>query len=144
MIANVYGMSRKRQQRLLNREIRRMNKILSEDNLWRGRFFARQAPKFACYEKYEDGSGGTLFVPIRFYDKLTLGWIEYWGDAGEWLPPFNHLWVTMNDFIVEDLKVWNDSVDPRTDTKDYRDIDNDFVVAHSKPAIPFPIKRCHL
>ena len=107
--------NRKHLQRALNRELRKMNTSLREDDLWLGRFEVRQIR--AGYEHWSDGSGGILYATVRMVDKAT----GYYKDnfievfcVGKFYPW--HLWEKMNKFIIEDSGAWGNG---RPDAENY-------------------------
>lgn len=109
--------NRKVHQRAMNRLVRKMNKHIENDDLWLGRFYAKQIA--SSWHPYEDGSGADLFVRLRFIDKKTkctydTGWksVHYWSFGAR-------LYWTMNWFIVEYCDVWRNE-DPINDRIDYR------------------------
>jgi hypothetical protein len=110
---------RKRYQRALNHAIRDLNKNIAEDNLWKGRFYFFQ--KDARWEEFPDGSGGILHAYIRGYDKAT----GYYRDCKIEYAPFLtfanwHIWDFGNQFIVEDVRVWDEIPRPSiTAVKDW-------------------------
>ena len=75
----IISTNRKTHQRKLNKVIKALNKNIENDDLWMGRFFIRQYS--AEFYKYEDGSGGELYVYLRFYDKKDKKYMEYYGDS---------------------------------------------------------------
>lgn len=108
--------NRKRHQRVINKAIRDMNKNIQNDNLWNGRFFCRliHSPKWTLYE---DKSGGIMFVNVEFCDKKT---------QKRWIQGFNtndmisyHFWMAMNDFIVKQIKVWDEEPAPSIHNPEY-------------------------
>ena len=117
----MYSMNRKKHQRAVNRIVRGLNKSIENDDLWRGRFVCRQ--KEACFAIYEDYSGATLIVRLRFYDKKTGITADYFTDSEVLTGLFgaNRLFWEMNDFIVNTCDVWRKE-DPRQDKTDYRKI----------------------
>ena len=112
----------------MNALIRKINKCIEEDDLWQGRFFIRQYSADEFY-KYEDNSGGTLYVTLRFYDKEDMKYQEYCGDTCV-ICHLNgaRLWWTMNEFITETSSAWQGH-NPYENKKSYLDISNDDVVA---------------
>ena len=117
----VYSNNRKKQQRKMNRMIRKMNKNIENDSLWKGRFYAHQV-KGSYFTPYEDKSGAELFVQIEFVDRktgktmltadLVASWCHWNGVK---------IWEKMNYFIVNWCDVWRE--DPRPSEKnaiDYR------------------------
>lgn len=119
---------RKKAQKQINRKVRDLNKNIQEDNLWKGRFEVRQ--KEAKWEDFWDGSGGELYITLRFYDKKTGYYKDRLFDTvypGRNLF-FNHqLFVAMNEFIINDCDVWNEDPSPRESEK--------FVVDYTKKHI---------
>lgn len=58
---------RKATQRKFNADMRFVNRVIENDDLWQGRFVVRQ--KKSSWNLFNDGSGGILFVIADFYDK---------------------------------------------------------------------------
>lgn len=114
----------KKIKRDINRSMRRMNENIVNDDLWRGRFEVRME-QFQ-YRWYEDKSGIDAHVLLRYTDlKTGKVWRKWYNDIelsshfGGW-----HLFVDMNNFIVEECKVWDmdrdDPNHPRNDKTVYR------------------------
>lgn len=101
-----YSGSRKRHQRQVNKVFRTLNKIIEEDELWQGRFVARQRASY--FVQYEDKSGYYLIVVYDFLDKKTGQTSRLYNELGWSLSFFNgtKLFMQMNDFIVLDCDVW--------------------------------------
>ena len=97
-------------QRRVNAVVRRQNKALEEDNLWCGRFVVRQ--KQAVIHEYSDKSGWYGRFVMRIYDKKTGLYKEECFNNYE-LEHGWHLWCFVNDFIVQDVKVWEENPSPR-------------------------------
>lgn len=130
---------RKVHQRRLNRLVRDLNKNIENDDLWRGRFFIRQHS--AEFEKYEDGSGGNLYVYLRFYDKKDMKYQEFYGDSCS-LCHFggSRLWLTMNSFITEISSAWKDGNSPyKEDKSAYISISRDETVKRAAPYCGWPL-----
>jgi hypothetical protein len=112
---------RRNYQRKLNRKIKELNRAIEEDELWKGRFVARQIK--AQWEKFSDGSGGVLHVIIRMYDKKTGYYKDYLLDYAPYFRTIN--WnISMeiaNKFIVDDLKIW-EYEEPYEIIEDYTNI----------------------
>lgn len=118
----IYSRYRKRHQRAINGAVRKINKQIENDPLWRGRFVVRQID--ADFHTFEDGSGSILTVMLRFYDKKTgitddiladSYATSMWGSA--------KLFWAMNDFIVNTCDVWSSKNEhPKYDLTDYRAI----------------------
>ena len=116
--------NRKRHQRALNASVRKMNKNLSEDELWRGRFFIRQIS--SSYHTYEDKSGGYLNVVLRFYDKKTKQYRDFYETANHFtLWHGFYLFRAMNNFIIDDIDVWKKE-NPYEDNCDYTKYEFDY------------------
>lgn len=120
---------RRKAQRLLNKKIRTLNNSICKDNLWQGRFEVRQNEADWC--AFQDGSGGELFVSLRFYDKHTGYYRDYVFDM--LYPNYNvffdqKLFMVMNEFIINDCDVWSENPSPR-DAKN-------FVIDYTKQHIP--------
>lgn len=120
---------RKVHQRKLNALVRDINRSIRNDSLWQGRFFIRQYSADQFY-KYEDNSGGTLYVRLRIYDKEDMKYQEYFGDTCV-ICHFNgaRLWFTVNDFITEISSAWES--DPYKNKKSYLDISEDYVISNA-------------
>ena len=99
--------NRKRHQRAMNDIMRQMNRNVENDPLWKGRFYVRQIA--SQWSEYEDKSGAELWVVLRFYDKKTGITKEVAETVNHWRY-FNgsHMWWAMNNFIIEDVKVWDE------------------------------------
>ena len=96
--------------RKINARIRAFNKNIENDDVWLGRFVARQRQLFI--NQYGDHSGYYAHMVIRISDKKT----GRYRDA-----LFSDLEITMsgwkffefvNNFIIEDCKVWHEEPDP--------------------------------
>ena len=109
---------RKKHQRVMNKVVRDMNNSIKNDPLWLGRFYARQLDGW--FEEFEDHSGANLYVRFRFYDRKTGITRDTSYDSVNCWRRFGHLFFELNDFIVNDVKVWENE-DPYNDEKiDYR------------------------
>lgn len=97
-------------QRKVNAFVRSLNKTIEEDNLWRGRFVVRQ--KQAVIHEYSDKSGWHGHFVMRIYDKKTGLYKEECFDHYE-LDHAWKLWWFVNNFIVQDVKVWEENPSPR-------------------------------
>lgn len=111
----------KKYQHKLNKKLRELNTSIEHDNLWLGRFYAKQMRYY--WYKFEDGSGGILSVIIRMYDKKTNDYKDY---RLEYTPYYKTInWkISMdiaNDFVVEYLKVWENE-NPRNEIQDWRGV----------------------
>ena len=92
---------RKKAQRVINKNIRLLNKGIESDDLWRGRFIMRQID--ARWSPFDDGSGGQLFTTIMMVDKRTGQTKRVWLDNYD--SPWSYF-SAINDFIVKDCAVW--------------------------------------
>ena len=90
---------RKKHQRAVNAEFRKMNKSIAADNLWRGRFVVEQLASW--FIPYEDHSGYYLIVDFQFRDKKT-GQVKKMTSEANSLLFGSKLFWEMNNFIVED------------------------------------------
>ena len=108
---------RKQYQRKFNKLIKKVNNNLAADSLWKGRFVFRQIG--ASFERFNDNSGGILYVRIRGYDKLTGFYKDFCLDYAPYLLEY-HIWKIVNNFIVDDTCVWDESPRPTEATmKDF-------------------------
>lgn len=113
---------RKATQRKFNADMRFVNQVIENDDLWQGRFVVRQ--KKANWEVFEDGSGGLLFVVVDFYDKKTKKHTTHMYEklaGGHFNFCVSKLLRDMNTFIVEDLDVWKNE-DPYNEKQDWRNV----------------------
>lgn len=124
--------SRKRKvhQRKMNQLMRLINKNIEQDDLWKGRYIAKQID--SSWYSYPDGSGNELWVILRFTDRLTgITWdtaetVNHW----RWING-THLWMAMNTFITEHTKTWEN------DPKPYSPEHKALVEKYSKEGWPF-------
>ena len=106
---------RKAYQRKLNKLLSTVNKSIREDDLWKGRFEVRQM--YSNWNEFSDGSGGSLFVILRWRDKKTKYYYDYTFDYGSYYwAPFvdHHIFIMANDFITQKVGVWQN--DPERPT----------------------------
>lgn len=107
--------NRRKHQRWVNRHCRYVNKSIENDDLWLGRFYISQNGSFMDW--FDDKSGGLMYVNITIHDKKTGRTHTEWYDG---LELEYRLWWDLNDFIVNDCKVWEEVPDIRTNRIDYR------------------------
>ncbi|HAH17790.1 MAG TPA: hypothetical protein DCL29_02070 [Eubacterium sp.] len=93
---------RKKYQKRVNKLIKEVNKSIKEDPLWNGRFVFHIMDSY--FERFEDGSGGLLYVVVRGYDKkdeyhkdYTLEYIPYLRLGAKY-----DIWQIANNFITKD------------------------------------------
>ena len=101
-----YSANRKRHQRQVNKVFRVLNTIIEKDELWQGRFVARQRASY--FVQHEDKSGYYLIVVYDFLDKKTGQTSRLYNET-DWSLSFfdgTKLFMQMNDFIVLDCDVW--------------------------------------
>ena len=110
---------RKKRQRSLNRLFRKVNRGIENDSLWRGRFVVQQDK--TEWIPYEGSRDYELFVCYYFVDKKTGQKSHGKWERAQWLELSSKLFWDMNNFIVEDCRVW-DNDDPRNDKTDYRKV----------------------
>lgn len=110
---------RRKYQRKLNKIIRNINKNIEKDNLWNGRFVYFQHS--GEFELFSDKSGGIFYVTIRAYDKKTGYYKDYYCDYAPYLDGFygNFVFKVINDFIINNVKVWSMGENPRDDKTKY-------------------------
>lgn len=107
----------KKELRRMNRYIRQMNDNIKNDDLWRGRFYARQVEVQRATYLDDHYSLHCVFV-YEFIDLKTGKKKRYVYEN------FFHgvswkIFRDMNDFIVEECRVW-DEPDIRTDKTVWR------------------------
>lgn len=93
--------------RSANKTIRCVNDGILHDDLWHGRFYARQ--KKYWKQEYEDKSGLHVVFLYEFIDFKTGQTKDYWFDNLDldYNMFFKYkIWQSMNDFIVKECDVW--------------------------------------
>lgn len=120
-----YSADRKKHQRKLNKIIRDMNENLAKDELWRGRFYAKQGD-YSHFYRYEDGSGWELYVVIELRDRLT-GQVHRIGESVNYWAMWHgsHLFWEMNSFIVERVGAWE--LTPKPSSAEYKEMTDRYV-----------------
>lgn len=135
---NYYSNKRKKIQRTMNYYVRLINKNISNDYLWRGRFFIRQVES-PYFVPFEDGSGAELFVTLRIFDKKTEKYIDSFNSVSSFcFYSGSRLAWLMNDAITKYFKAWDgkDAEDnPYKDRIDYSSIPDDYITKNSKPLL---------
>lgn len=113
---------RKKYQNYFNKKIKQMNKGIYDDNLWKGRFVFRQIA--ADWERFDDNSGGLLWVILRAYDKETDQYRDFGIETAPWRVTLDwHLAMDVaNKFIVDDIDAWHEEINPYKNEKDWRKI----------------------
>lgn len=108
----LYSSKRKIHQRAMNKLIRKVNQIIKEDSLWKGRFIISQEKADWVYYH---GGGGELYVSLKFTDRLTQNTVKDYGTVNHWRH-FNgmNLFIRLNKFIVEDCAIWSENPCPNT------------------------------
>ena len=109
---------RKNHQRWFNQYCRYVNKVMKEDELWLGRFCVKQLRSDMHW--FEDNSGGVMAAEILMRDKKTGITKSKWYSGLDMSWKF---WFDLNNFIVEDCKVWEEEPDPRNNRIDFRNFD---------------------
>jgi len=117
----------KKQQKRITSAIRDMNTNIKNDDLWRGRFVAKQVSRYV--DVYSDGSGVCITPVIEFYDRKTMQKATTMENYILDVNFRNSLYWKMNDFITEYIKVWEneDRKVLYSDTTDYSTIPIDTV-----------------
>lgn len=107
-------------QRKVNKIVRKLNKQIEDDELWKGRFYIRQVKRYM--RPYYDRSGIDDAFLFEMYDKktgmkqLSNRWYSYFV-----LKTFNKLTWDLNNFIVDYVKVWQEDPRPNINNAiDYR------------------------
>ena len=113
--------NRKKQQRRMNKVIRKMNENVRNDPMWKGRFYMRQIQAKWLDHDYEPGYR-SLYTRFVLIDRKTGKREETgWASVNEWCFLGAHqIWRLMNDFILNS-GVWEE--EPRItyeNTPDYR------------------------
>ena len=113
--------SLKKTQRRINACIRRLNKNIERDELWKGRFCIRQIKR----QFWREDGYLYLHVLMRYYDKQTGATEDHWYRKEDFFFPCSwRIWEHMNSFIVETCKVWEEDPRPHRNTsKDYRKVE---------------------
>lgn len=116
----------KKNQRRANTIIKNWNTSLAEDELFLGRFYLNQI-KREVY-RFEDGSGAEIYFTFEIVDKKTgIRKVQSLSNYELHISDEKHsyggwkLWSFINNFIVEDVRVWNE--EPRlclSNTVDFR------------------------
>ena len=108
----------KKMQSKINKIVRTVNKNIYNDDLWLGRFYIKQIK--SEFEEYEDKSGGSVRVWLKFIDRKTkLEKNEILDFIGS--PFFDYdLFLKMNDFITGYVDVWHREDNPYKNKIDFR------------------------
>lgn len=110
----------KKEQRQINKQIKKWNISFNKDSLWKGRFQMRQIARYV--HRYEDGSGFCIWYDIAMVDKSSGNYTVV--RATQWQIEYGwHFWSQVNDFIIKDVKVWDEIPSPR---------DKEFVVDYTQ------------
>ena len=89
----------RKKQTKINKEVKRFNKYMEEDNAFLGRIYARQYSG----NRYEFSDRSDMWVGvIRIYDKETNTYMSILGDG---FSIERDLWLGANDFITKDLEI---------------------------------------
>ncbi len=95
----------KKTMRKVNKVIRKLNKNIANDSLWKGRFVVRIIDRQR--KRFEDNSGYWYRFTLQFIDKETgyysLAWLN---DLAFTFGGGAKIWWIMNDFIIKDINVW--------------------------------------
>ena len=100
--------NRKVHQRALNWAMRQINNNIANDNLWRGRFIIRQiGGQWKAYENYSPSNPTEYYywVQLVMIDKKT-GTFRFFSDEDNAITFGSRYFWYINNFIVEDCKVW--------------------------------------
>ena len=105
-------LSKKKQQRHINKLVRKMNRNIEKDELWKGRFCARQVfePQWTVYD---DKRGAELVIHLLFIDKKTKQVMLSAASVASWSHWNGYkLWEKMNYFITEWCDTWKGTERP--------------------------------
>lgn len=112
------SLKRKKHQRKINKIIRRINKGIEEDELWKGRFFIKIV--YTEYKIFEDKSGAVIYALVKFCDKKTGYTYCKWFDEYDFVK--YRIDYYLNKFIVEYCNVWENE-NPKEDKTDYTKVE---------------------
>lgn len=117
---------RKKHQRRVNQYVRAINKNISKDDLWRGRFVVRQVGS-PIFHIYEDKSGAELYnVHLVITDLKDGRTYDRWGSGNEWCHfGGSRIWEFANYAITEVFDVWHATNNEFVPKCDPRDLKND-------------------
>lgn len=109
----------KKIQHYVNYHVKRANNNILNDNLWNGRFLVKQVERID--RRYEDCSGYYCNFYFEFVDLKTGQKGEFfdWHIHNDSIFFPAHLFEALNNFIVNDCKVW-ELDNPRKDKTIYR------------------------
>ena len=99
----------KKHQRRMNKYMRDLNENIKNDNLWQGRFYIHQVDRQRFV--YEDHSGTEFWVALEMVDRKT-GYTKRIVDTVNHWTFGNSLWWEMNNFIIDDVRVWSEDPKP--------------------------------
>ena len=109
----------KKQKRVLVSDLKKINKNIRDDELWKGRFECRLIGSPEKYV-YEDKSGMQVYFTIAVIDKKTNRYVEKTDFVAAW----HHfgganISIFVNEAIVKRFDVWKEN--PRPSIKDTHD-----------------------
>lgn len=110
---------RKCYQKKLTHLLKECNRNIEKDDIWKGRFYIVQ--KDCRWYQFEDNSGGYLFAHLRCYDHKTGYYHDYILDYAPWYTTiYWSLYMDiMNNFIVDQVRVWREIPRPSIDSESY-------------------------
>lgn len=121
-MGNYFRKQIKKEQSKVNKILHEVNTNVVADDLWRGRFYVKQIDRRTGV--WSDGSGVWMAVILKFYDKKTHQAVIAYCDVSQFFA--SHMWLGMNNFIVDEIAVWeNESRDEvyHKDKFDYSTVD---------------------
>jgi len=102
---------RRSAQRRVNKEFRKWNRILLNDELWRGRFQVSQSSTY--WMNWGEGNGdGFLYIYGVVYDKKTGNYMKFFTD--EYFLSTG-IGVPVNEFIAHKSGVWDNIEEVKND-----------------------------
>lgn len=111
----LFGFKEKREiRRNVEESIEYVNKIIYDDELWKGRFYMKLDK--LTFQKYEDNSGFTAQIKLKLVDLETDLMKHYYAHYTAALLRINFSDI-MNNFIVKDIRPANKT---REESIDYR------------------------
>lgn len=99
-------LNKKKIQRHINKKVRELNKSIEKDDLWLGRFYCHQ--KSIRFVISDDHTRLCARVEIEFVDRKTGKFISHYFYKEDFMGVNWKLFEAMNNFIIEDCKVWNE------------------------------------
>ena len=98
----LFGFREKKQiKKKVNEAIEYVNKIIQDDELWKGRFYMRLDS--LTFQRYEDNSGFATQLKVKLVD-IETGLLKFFYVDYSHIFLKQRLATIMNDFIVKDIR----------------------------------------